>query len=402
MKKLLFLLLAMALTACASGQPDTPQTEISFGPSGETTPPKPSVAAEKYREICDLVDTVAQKYGAMGVQVAVVEKGVVTEAFSWGWATKNTDPMTCDHKLRVASLSKIALGIAAQLLREEGAVRLDQDISDYWELPVQNPRHPQTPITLQTILTHTSSLRAYGVTTSREREDVQKRLQSGGFTNARPGDMDDWHYNNYAFAVLGMTLELASGETVDDTLHRRLFDAMDIDAAFAGGDLKNKDLIATLYRADGEVARTAEKQQTMLRDPKPGATGTYFAGGLMCSARDFAKLIGLLANDGVYEGVGLMEEDSVLRMEQTGKTPTPGGSYQGQPMRLWQGLYGRERIYFHTGSAYGVYNCASYDPETGDGVVVLTTGAAGSKDKYGIYKICSELNAYLYPLLQPQ
>ena len=72
MKKLIFLLLAMVLTACASGQPDTLQTEISFGPSTETTPPKPSAAAEKHREICDLVDAVAQKYGAMGVQVAVV------------------------------------------------------------------------------------------------------------------------------------------------------------------------------------------------------------------------------------------------------------------------------------------------------------------------------------------
>lgn len=402
MKKLIFLLLAMVLTACASGQPDTLQTEISFGPSAETTPPKPSAAAEKHREICDLVDAVAQKYGAMGVQVAVVEKGVVTEAFSWGWATKDLEPMTRDHKIRVASLSKIALGITAQLLREEGAISLEQDISDYWEIPVQNPRHPQTPITLQTILTHTSSLRAYGVATSREREDVQKRLQSGGFTNARPGDMGDWHYNNYAFAVLGMTLELASGETVDDTLRRRLFDAMDIDAAFAGSFLQDPDKIATLYRSGGQIARTKEKQQTMTRDPKPGATGTYFAGGFMCSAYDFAKLISLLANDGVYEGVGLMEAGSVFQMEQTGKTPTPGGSYQGHPMRLWQGLYGRKRIYFHTGSAYGVYNCASYDPETGDGVVVLTTGAAGSKDKYGIYKVCSELNAYLYPLLQTQ
>ena len=122
----------------------------------------------------------------------------------------------------------------------------------------------------------------------------------------------------------------------------------------------------------------------------------------MCSAYDFAKLISLLANDGCYENTQLLESDSVAHMEKILETPTPGGSYQGQPMRLWQGLYGRKRIYFHTGSAYGVYNCASYDPETGDGVVVLTTGAAGSKDKYGIYKVCSELNAYLYPLLQTQ
>ena len=78
------------------------------------------------------------------------------------------------------------------------------------------------------------------------------------------------------------------------------------------------------------------------------------------------------------------------------------GSSQALPLRHWADLYGREEIYYHTGSAYGVYNCASYDPETGDGVVVLTTGAAGSKDQYGIYKVCSELNAYLYPLLQTQ
>ena len=397
MKKMLLVALALLLTACAPGQPDTPQTEISFSPPPEM---KPSIAAESYQEICKCVDAVAQKYGAMGMQVAVIEKGTVTQAFSWGWATKDTEPMTRDHKLRVASLSKIVLGIATQLLREEGAISLNQDISDYWEIPVQNPRHPQTPITLENILTHTSSIRAYGVSTSRELQDVKKRLQSGGFTNARPGDMKDWHYNNYAFAVLGMTLELASGETVDDTLRRRLFDTMDIDAAFAGSFLQEPGKIATLYRSDGEIARTKEKQQTMTREERPGATGTYFAGGFLCSAYDFAKLLSLLANDGCYENTQLLERDSVARMEKILETPTHGGSYQGHPMRLWENLYGREKIYFHTGSAYGVYNCASYDPETGDGVVVLTTGAAGSKDQYGIYKVCAELNEFLYPLLQ--
>lgn len=399
MKRVFLALLALLLTACAPGQPGTLQTEITFG-----APPKtiPSAAAENYPEICRLVDTVAKKYGAMGVQVAVVEKGIVTETFSWGWATKDTEPMTRDHKIRVASLSKIALGIAAQLLREEGAISLNQDISDYWEIPVQNPQYPQIPITLENILTHTSSIRAYGVSTSLELQDVKKRLQSGGFSGGKPGDMNFWHYNNYAFAVLGMTLEMASGQTVDEILQRCLLEAMDIDAAFAGSFLQDPNKIATLYRSDGEIARTKEKQQTMTRDPKPGATGTYFAGGFLCSAYDFAKLIGLLANDGCYENTQILERDSVARMEKIMETPTPGGSYQAMPMRCWEGLYGRQRIYFHTGSAYGVYNCASYDPVSGDGVVVLTTGAQGSKDKYGIYKVCSELNAYLYPLLQTQ
>ena len=70
MKKMLLVALALLLTACAPGQPDTPQTEISFSPPPEM---KPSIAAESYQEICKCVDAVAQKYGAMGVQVAVIE-----------------------------------------------------------------------------------------------------------------------------------------------------------------------------------------------------------------------------------------------------------------------------------------------------------------------------------------
>ena len=48
------------------------------------------------------------------------------------------------------------------------------------------------------------------------------------------------------------------------------------------------------------------------------------------------------------------------------------------------------------GSAYGVYNLLSYDPDAGDGVVVLTTGADGGRDEYGIYAVCGEISRILY------
>ena len=56
----------------------------------------------------------------------------------------------------------------------------------------------------------------------------------------------------------------------------------------------------------------------------------------------------------------------------------------------------RPGVYYHTGSAYGVFNCASYDPATGDGVVVLTVGASGAKDEHGIYKVCAEISNEIY------
>jgi len=108
----------------------------------------------------------------------------------------------------------------------------------------------------------------------------------------------------------------------------------------------------------------------------------------------------LLAGDGVYEGVRLMEAESVAEMEKRIETPTPDGSQQAQPMRYWENLYGRKGIYFHTGSAYGVFNCFCYDPYTGDGVVVLTTGSGGAKDDHSIYKICAAVNNHIYRVIE--
>lgn len=360
-----------------------------------------SAAKQNHDAIQVAVDAAAKKYGAQGLQVAVIEKGVVTDTYAYGWATRDSDPMTADHKLRIASISKVAVGITAQLLREDGIVDLDADISQYWDVQVKNPKYPDIPITLRGMLTHTSSIINAGDSTSRAYASVKSKLQSSGYSGAVPGDIGYWAYNNYAFAVLGMTLELASNRMVDDILGEKLYAPMDIDAAFGSGDIKNTHLLATLYRNGGEVARSVDAQKNMHSKTTPGESGSFFAGGMTVSVADLGKLIALLAGDGKYEGVQLLSPESVAEMETyIDSAQVPGGSYQALPMRYWPDLYGREGVYFHTGSAYGVFNAATYDPVTGDGVVVLTTGASGAKDDYGIYKVCAEINQYIYDVIK--
>lgn len=344
------------------------------------------------------VDAAGEKYHATGVQVAVIENGVVTDTYAYGWATRGTDLMTADHKMRIASISKVIVGMTAQALREEGVIDLDGDIGAYWNMTIKNPAYPNTPITIRSLLTHTSSIFNAGDNESRSYSAVKSRLSGSGFSRSVPGDIGYWSYNNYAFGVLGMTLELASGRLADDIMDEHFYTAMDIDASFAAGDIKGTDKLVTLC-SGGTVTRTVAAQQNLHLNPTPGASGTYFAGGLTISAADLGKLIALLANDGKYEGVQLMSEESVALMETTNPRAVPGGSYQALPMRYWPELYGREGIYFHTGSAYGVYNCATYDPVSGDGVVVLTVGASGAKDDYGIYQICAAINSAIYPAI---
>ncbi len=58
--------------------------------------------------------------------------------------------------------------------------------------------------------------------------------------------------------------------------------------------------------------------------------------------------------------------------------------------------YGASKLLYHTGNAYGVIAMASYNPETKDTVVVLTVGAKPTRDKYGVYEVCSSLSKLLY------
>ncbi len=348
-----------------------------------------SRSRQQHEALNRAVAAAACRHGAVGVQVAVVENGAVTDAYRYGWAVKGSVPMSNAHKLRTASLSKVAVGLSAALLREEGAVDYDADVGAYWDVKTRKP------VTIRSMLTHTSTL-LNSESIAWDYAGVRAQLASAsGYGGGTPGDIRCWSYNNHAFGILGQTLELAAGRYLDDVLEERVLGPLGADCGFAAGELESTELVTPLYRGNA-LGRSAASQLNVRLWSAPGATGRQFAGGFTSNALDMAKLTALLAGDGCFEGVRLMEAGSVALMESYGNQPLPDGSRQALPMRLRLGMYGRERLYYHTGSAYGVYNFLSYDPDTGDGVVVLTMGADGGKDPYGVYAICGEISRAVY------
>lgn len=348
-----------------------------------------SLSREQHETLDKAVSAIAKRRGAVGVQVAVIENGAVTDTYEYGWAVKGSTPMTSRHKLRTASLSKVMVGLSAAILREEGVVDYDTDIGTYWGVTLRKP------VTIRSILTHTSTL-INSESAAWDYSGVKAQLTSAaGYGGGTPGDLKNWSYNNHAFGILGQTLELAAGRYLDDVLGQRLLTPLSADCAFAAGEVSQPELITPLYRVNS-LGRSASSLQNVRRWKFPGASGRQFAGGFTSSAADMAKLVAVLAGDGCFEGVRLLEADSVTLMESHPWQAVPGGSYQALPMRHRLDLYGREGLFYHTGSAYGVYNLLSYDSSTGDGVVVLTMGASGAKDAYGIYAICGEISKTIY------
>ena len=331
----------------------------------------------------------------MGIQAAVIQDGAVIAQAASGWAVNGQISMTPRHKMRCASLTKVAVGISAGVLMDQGIIGPQDKLSDYWGVTVRNPSYPNTPITVDMLLTHTSTLSdASGSLTALKGSSARQRLAGSGYYNAKPGALSSWSYNNYGFSVLGMTLELAADRVLDEVLGDAILNPMGIDAAFESGSVDDTGLLCALYQGKS-MTRSVATQKTYKCVDTPGYRGNFFAGGFTCSAGDMARLAALLAEDGVYQGQQLLSPETVAFLEQP-FGQTSGGFYQCRPLRYRENMYGRDRIYYHTGSSYGFYGLMSYDPDTGDGVVVFTTGASGAKDGYGVYSVCSQVARAVY------
>ena len=184
---------------------------------------------------------------------------------------------------------------------------------------------------------------------------------------------------------------------LDSYLQTRFLEPMGLRGSLHAGKLEAGE-VACLYDASGAVTRSAAAQTGQSVPGDIGRGASYFPGGMTISASDLARLLSVLVNDGMYDGVRYLSPESVADME----TPRFTVNYDPWPfeqclvLRHQENLMGRPDLYSHTGSAYGVHSLLSYDPDSGDGVVVITVGAPRRVNDRGLYALCADLSERLY------
>ena len=396
--------LLCALTACQL--PQKPQTVdepavSAWAEGSQTTEEKPEPEPLTQGEAEQILEEVMADSSAVGVSLAVIEDGEPGASAAWGWAVQGQRPMTADTKVRAASLSKTAVGLCAMAMAEDGLADLDAPLGTYWGEGVRDP-YAQTQPSIRTLMAHASGLKDFGVT--RGLSKLRGILSSSSaWRNVEPGTPEAWYYSNFGVCVLGTTLELSSGQLLDSYFQSRFLEPMGIRASLHAGKLEAEE-VAVLYDAYGNVQRTQGQQTGQTVPDEIGLGASYYPGGLTISAVDLAKLVSILAGDGMYNGEALLSPQSVEEMETVQFSVDPGDGTapfdQCLILRRQEDLLGREELYYHTGSAYGVYALLSYDPNTGDGVVVLTTGAPRQVDDRGLYQLCARLSEQLYAAME--
>lgn len=325
----------------------------------------------------------------------------ITMRRAWGLADRARGRrLAVADKVRIASISKLAVAMAVMRLVEAGQLDLDADVSRYLGWRLRNPAFPDAPVSLRQLLSHTAGVRDTAGYALPLDADLAVHL-------AQPGAWDSVHgpgyfaYANLNFPLIAAAMEGATGERFDRLMRRLLLAPLRIDGCFnwQGCSARAVRHAVVLYRADGSVARDADAGQGCPGTPAADGScdlaryrlahsSAFFSpqGGLRISAPGLARLGAALLRPGVLSAASLAAMTRPAWRYDGTNGETEGGIHcayglgvmllapPGRPATCADDPFGDGRARFgHAGEAYGLRSGLWLDPARGRGIAYYTT-----------------------------
>ena len=294
-------------------------------------PESVGMSSAKLAEVDHIVgDLIAQKKLA-GATVAIASQGKVVYFKAFGEADiESHQPMKEDTLFRIYSMSKAISTVAALMLYEEGKISLDDPVSKYIpsfrDLKVDTgsgPRPPLREATIRDLMRHTAGF-SYGAgdTPAAKKfrdehvldrnEDLQAMAAKLSHVPLKYDPGTRWLYSA-AVDVLGRVVEVASGQTFDAFLQKRIFTPLDLnDTGFAVAEGQGARL-ASVYHPDGKgglAVSDAGAKSPFLKKPALFSGG----GGLVSSTRDYMRFLVMIQNGGELDGKRYLKPETVALM----------------------------------------------------------------------------------------
>lgn len=356
---------------------------------------------------------ISADFNVMGMSVITLCDGEIDLEFYSGLRDFTRQlPVNSDTQYRIASISKAITATGLMLLIDQGTVSLDADISDYLGFQARNPLYPNTPITVEMVLSHRSGIQdgtGYNgflnatYTAVNDLPDLAELLLSDGtyFTSniwrtEAPGTY--FAYSNLNYGVIATLIEAASNQRFDLFMEANLFAPLGLHCAYNPSLLDDIDNLAVIYRNQSGWTPQVDNfqgntpQPANIQDYVPGGNGLRFApqGGLRASARDLARLMQLHINNG-YDN---LTQAQLISSELIELMHTPVWTYNGSNGDNYFNLFNSwglgvqittntpmGDIVFdgfnmigHAGEAYGLVSDWYFHKETGRGIIFMNNG----------------------------
>ncbi|MDZ7629201.1 MAG: serine hydrolase domain-containing protein [Parvularculaceae bacterium] len=285
-------------------------------------------------------------------------------------------PVSGDSLFQVASLSKWVTAWGVMTLVEQGRLDLDAPVSTYltrWRLP-ESPYNDQ--VTLRRILSHTAGfddgLGYGGFAPGEAVQPLEESLTraadaspgAGGAVRAAFEPGTTWRYSGGGYALLQLIIEEVTGEPFNAYMRRAVLTPLGMSGSTFVLDEQTAPKVATIYDEDG--AEAIHYSFTAVA-----------AASLYTSTEDLTRFLQAqtAGAEGAPAGRGVLRPETLAAMHAVEASQFGFGIWG-----LGEVLYAPNRsggfIVGHDGSnAPAINTAARVDPDTGDGVIVLVTGA---------------------------
>lgn len=262
-----------------------------------------------------------EKGNIPGFAVAIVDREKVL--FSKGYG-KNSNNQLITHTtpFAIASLSKAFTALSVMQLVDAGKMNLEDDIARY--IPDLSGKE----ISVRDLLNQTSGFSDLVFPEMKyykqpDNLDQAIRRMKNIDLASTPGEKYNYHNPNYA--ILAKAVEVVTGETFPDYLHRHIFTPL---------QMRNTDdcpLTDGFYKTDNLSFPKGYNfilgYPVVIKEPEWFVEGSA---GMLSSADDMANWMRLFLNEGIYDGDTLLSRDGIRQM----LTPPATNPYYGMGWAL--------------------------------------------------------------------
>lgn len=258
--------------------------------------------------------------------------------------------MRSDTLFRITALTEVVLAVGVLMLYEDGLLELNDPVSQYLPhfgemnvvVPKEDGSHAILPaekdVTIHNLLSHTAGM-PLPAFSSQIYRDLYSESGLPEFITPYDGTLEDavqmlstvplaaepgtaWQYG-LSTLVLGSLIEVLSGVTLEQFLHTRILEPLEMNDTHAFLPAGQADRLATIYgpspakplaRYDDEPNQVGTLAFSTLELWREGSDFFFASYQLLSTAGDFSRFAQMLVQGGKIDGVRLITEDSVALM----------------------------------------------------------------------------------------
>ena len=324
-------LVILLLTAC-SGK----SLELNVPPAKNDAPPAQGLSWLSRAALDTFFRGAVWRGDRSGFVAMFAQDGHPVHASAHGWADIDAEvPMTLDTPMRFASMTKPVTAVAAMMLVEDGSLDLDAPVAQY--IPAFNRqqvafseqrnaagafdvREPENELLVRHLLMFSSGI---GPGIEPEPSDLHKYWEENTLYRDTPETLAQridalaalplfeepgtrWRYG-WSADVLARVVEVVAGQPYGDFVQERILSPLGMNNTQylnAGGLPEGT---ATVYTQD-------DSGDLVVSTPDFDAYWTPGGSGLVSTAPDYMRFALMLFNGGEYQGVRLLQEETIADM----------------------------------------------------------------------------------------